>query len=294
MSKDFDNDQINAINIINKEESTIDIYIISCFHKIIWENKLLNLISPNKSVTSIITKIEQINKKNNNYIIKLHQININNNYNDIEKINLYLSHKKDDDLSLNVGDISIKLEEEKFYFKDINLELNDLKELKKIIKEDIVDDKNIKYYLELDFSTKLKIYKDFLEKNNIIKIYSPFLVNNFLFSAKNNIILYSDIITLFTLSNGNKSIINFFDNCYNFKYIFNKFKNENFNNLLGLYLSNKDEFNAQNEVYFNVDKNSKKSKNNVLVKKYKKDIDNFMSLFILIFEKDKIVDKKNY
>ena len=79
MSKDFENNKINSINIGHKEESSMDFYIISCFHKIIWDNKLLYLTSPNKSVISISTKIHHIYEKNNNYIIKLHQININNN-----------------------------------------------------------------------------------------------------------------------------------------------------------------------------------------------------------------------
>ena len=116
MNKDFDKNNINSINIGNKEESTIDFYIISCFDHIIWENKLLDLKSPNKSVTSIMTKTEQTYENNKNYLIKIHQISINKNDNDIEKINLFLS-SKNEDISLNLGEIEIKLEEDKFCLK---------------------------------------------------------------------------------------------------------------------------------------------------------------------------------
>ena len=76
--------------------------------------------------------------------------------------------------------------------------------------------------------------------------YSNFLVNNFLSSAKNELILYSDIITLFDLSHGNKSIVNFLDNCYNFKFIINRKKNFIFISLKNLYFKNKEKFNEQN------------------------------------------------
>ena len=220
MLEDYDDDKNNndnnLINIGDKDESNNNFYFISCFHNIIWGNKLLNITSTNKSVISITSKNEKIYEKNKNYMIKLHQIIINNNYNDVEKINLYLSDK-DDDILLYLGEITIKLEEDKFYFNDIIFDTNNIKQIKKIIKEEINDkNNNFKYYIELDFSTKLNIYNDYIEKNNL-KIYAPYLVNNFFSSAKNKLVLYSDIATLFTLSHGNKSLINFFDNCYNFK-----------------------------------------------------------------------------
>ena len=114
MSNDINKININAINIDNKEENLIKIYFISCFHTIIWENKLLDIFSSNKSVISIIIKNEEIYKKNKNYLIKLHQIIIKNNYNDIEKIALNLKNKSNN-FCLNLGEIIFKSEEENFF-----------------------------------------------------------------------------------------------------------------------------------------------------------------------------------
>ena len=221
------------------EDYNISIYTISCFQNEIWKNKELDITSPHKSITSIETVYEGNYDKNKNYLIKLHQININNNYNDIEKINLYLSNKNDNS-SYDLGEITIKLEEERFLFNNLKIELSDL-EKNKFIKEE-GNKNNNKHYLELNFSVKLKVYSNYIEKNNMKNKYSAFLVNNFLFSAKNQLILYSDIILLFTLSFGNKSIITFFEHCYNFKFFeFKVFgvKNTNFANLLERYLNNK-------------------------------------------------------
>lgn len=276
----------------NKEvDNNILIYIISCFHNKIWENKILDITSSNKSITSIMTKYEENYIKNKNYLIKLHQININNNYNDIEKLNLYLSNKNDNS-SIYLGEIIIKSEEERFFFNNLKLNLKDLEKNKYIKEEDINNKKIIDYSIELNFSMKLKIYCDYIENNNMKKLYSSILVNNFLFHAKNQLILYSDIILLFTLSYGNKSIINFLEHCYNFKFIINPIKNIDFVNLFSLYLNNKNSFIDDNITFLAEDKNFKKIKNSVIYKKYKKDIDNFMSLYILFYENEELLNKK--
>ena len=271
------------------EDYNISIYTISCFQNEIWKNKELDITSPHKSITSIETVYEGNYDKNKNYLIKLHQININNNYNDIEKINLYLSNKNDNS-SYDLGEITIKLEEERFLFNNLKIELSDL-EKNKFIKEE-GNKNNNKHYLELNFSVKLKVYSNYIEKNNMKNKYSAFLVNNFLYSAKNQLILYSDIILLFTLSFGNKSIITFFEHCYNFKFKIFTTKNTNFANLLGRYLNNKESFFEENIMFFSKDNNLKKIKNSIEYKKYRKDIDNFMSLYILFNENEKLLNKK--
>ena len=274
-------------NDIN-DEKIISIYIVSCFHNKIWENKLFYLTSPNKSIISIITKREERHPKRKNYLIQLHQININNNYNDIEKIALCLTNKNDN-ISLNLGEIIIKSDEERFFFNNLKFQSNDITKINEFCKEDINNNKNFDYYLELDFSTKLKIYYNYIEENNIKQKYSNFLVNNFLSSAKNEKILYSDIITLFSLSNGNKSIVNFLDNCYNFKFTINRETNSIiFINLKNLYFENKEKFNEQNIKFFSEDKKSKKIK----INNYKQDIDNFMSLYILFYEEKESLSSK--
>lgn len=232
---------LNIINDNIKDGTYIDIYFISCFNKIIWESKIFDLTSSNKSVVSIINKLEQDyhQKKNkkDNFLIILHQINIKNNYNDIEKISLSLSHKNKE-LSFNLGEIIVKSEEEKFFFNNLSFDSNSIKEIKELNEEHFINnDKDIDYSLNLNYSIKLKIFYDFIEKNKMIKNYSSFLVNDFLSSAKNETILYSDIITLFTLSQGNKSITTFFDNCYNFKFNINIFKNSNFIKLFNSYFN---------------------------------------------------------
>ena len=299
MLKEKDNN-LNIINDNIKDGTYIDIYFITCFHKIIWESKLFDLTSSNKSVVSIINKLEkdyhQKKDKNDNYLIILHQINIKNNYNDIEKISLLLSHKNND-ISLNLGEIILKSEEERFFFNNFSFESNKIKDIKEIKERELNinnNNKNINYYLELDYSMKLNIFYDFIQNNNMVDNYSSFLVNNYLFSAKNQVVLYSDIIKLFTLSHGKQNIITFFDNCYNFKFNIDKVNNINFTNLLNLYFENKDIINEKNEVFFYEEKKSKKVKNNTLFKKYKKDIDNFMSLYKLFNEKtkNKVFDKK--
>ena len=292
MQKNKDCNNINSINIDNSDNSRIDIYVISCFHNIIWNSNLFDLTSPDKSVISIINnKMEKNYAKNENYCIILHQINIKNNYNDIETISLFLSHKNKK-LSLNLGQFIIKSEENKFFFNDLNFDSNKIKEIKELNEAHL--NMNIGYFLNLNYSIKLTIFNDFIEKKKIIKKYSSFLVNNFFSSAKKELILYSDIIKLFTLSHGNKIITTFFDNCYNFKFKRNIFEDDTFNNLLNLYFDNNDSFNAQNEIFFYEEKKSKKVKNTNLFKKYKKDIDNFMYLYVLfsreIFDKKKILE----
>ena len=255
MLKEKDNN-LNIINDNNKDSTYIDIYFITCFHKIIWESKLFDLTSSNKSVVSIINKLEQDyhqkKDKNNNYLIILNQINIKNNYNDIEKISLLLSYKNND-ISLNLGEIILKSEEERFFFNNFSFESNKIKDIKEIKERELNinnNNKNINYYLELDYSMKLNIFYDFIQNNNMVDNYSSFLVNNYLFSAKNQVVLYSDIIKLFTLSHGKQNITTFFDNCYNFKFNIDKVNNINFTNLLNLYFENKDIINEKNEVFF--------------------------------------------
>ena len=101
-------------DVDNNDEKLISIYVVSCFHNKIWENKLFYIASSNRSIISIITKSEEKHYKNKEYLIHLHQININNNYNDIEKITLYLKNKNED-FSLDLGEIIIKSEEERFF-----------------------------------------------------------------------------------------------------------------------------------------------------------------------------------
>ena len=150
-----------------------------------------------------------------------------------------------------MGEIIIKSDEERFFFNNLKFQSNDITKINELFKEDVNNNKNFDYYLELDFSTKLKIYYNYIEKNNMKQKYPHFLVNNFLSSAKNEKILYSDIITLFSLSNGNKSIVNFLDNCYNFKFTINRETNNIiFINLKNLYFENKEKFNEQNIRFF--------------------------------------------
>ena len=66
-------DNLNSINIDKNKEDTIkDIYIISCFHNILWEKNLIKIISPNKSVISIVNKSEEKYDKKKNYLIILY------------------------------------------------------------------------------------------------------------------------------------------------------------------------------------------------------------------------------
>ena len=292
MLEQKDNNNINSINIDNNDNSCFDIYVISCFHNVIWKSNLFNMTFSNKSVISINNKEEHNYEEDKNYLIVIHQIIVKNNYNDIEKISLSLSHKNKE-LSFNLGEIIIKSEEEKFFFNNLSFDSNNIKEMKKLNEEPFINnDKDIDYSLYLKYSIKLKIFHDFIEKNKMIKQYSSFLVNDFLSSAKNESMLYSDIITLFTLSHGNKSITTFFDNCYNFKFTINKFKNSNFVELFNSYFKNKNSFNSQNEIFFYEEKNSKKVKNVNSFNKYKKDIDNFMNLFAIFSKDDKKLDTK--
>ena len=284
----------------NQKKIKFNAYCISCFHKEIWNKNLYTLGSNNPKIISIENSYEITLKNDKNFIVLIHKLNI---IEKIKKINLILKSKHTNK-SWNLNEITLNLDKEIILFSDLKINLNYLNEFIKDLKEncnaennDIIYffDDNSKISRNLKKDEKLNIYLEFLKKNKIDKEIKTNLVSQYFSTLKDdNEVMFSNIIELFNISFGTKEIIIFLDNYTKLNYNLDiKIENEEFTNILNLYKNESKDFYEDNEKYFKtvkiIDKNKEEANP---VKKYKKLLENFLTIYQLFYEESVNIKEK--
>ena len=257
-----------------EKQTNKDIYIISCFNNSILEKELFILKSTNKEVKSI----EDIDKKvliyDKKFYTIIHKINLEEG---IKALNLILISEENNKL-LNLNQINFNNGIPLVLFDDIDINQKELNEFRKDIKKQ-------EFVRILTASEKLKIfYEYFIQKNeqdiNKIKSIKNFLAIQYLNKCrKDNKIAFSDFIKVLclVLVYKEKSITHFLDIYENYDLEFDKFKNEEFENILNIY----DKVKNEKKEFLNNNNFGKSEKKNL--NEYEKALDNFISLYKLIY-----------
>ena len=277
-----------------KNKNKICLYCISCFHKYIWNNELYTLSSLNPEIISI----DIIQKENlfydNNFEVIIHKINLGEK---IKKINLILDSKMIQK-NWNLNEIIIKPEKEKVLLADLDINLNIRSEFIKDLKDFYKKDNNDNNLYKLDkisrilkLEEKLNIYLNFFNKVKIENELKQNLASQFLSTIKDDsLVIYSDILTIFTLAFGTKVIIEFLDKYTKFSYnLVDKVDNKDFNKILNLYKNDKNQFFKTNESYFKKIKNINKKEDSS--QKYDNLLENFITIYQLLYEETANIDK---
>ena len=268
------------------EEKNIDnkIYFIFCFHNDITEEKMISFQFKQNEIEKIEYEFSYEKEIAPNYIPKIYCVHLKKDQKRPKGLKLSVSF--DNSKFWEINEFSLK-DKTKFIFADIKLIDKNLYLFINYLTDEL-NKKNISrnnYCFNLDIEQKLNIYKKLLDKinfNNPEKInYNENLVYDFL---KNNFnkLFFSNAIILLCLGYNNKNIYSFLDISSKIIYIKDDFQNENFNKLLN-------EYNTKKDVFFQYIKENKKEK----FDKYEKLMNNFMNIYFIFYEKEKILNDKD-
>lgn len=284
-------DIINNINSkVNNNNSDSQIFIIICFHNELFKNRKISLKAKSNDVEIIELKYT-LKSEMEKYKPKVYSINFKENAKRPSYLNLSISFDFSDFWDLE--ELYIK-DKKKFIFADIKIVEKMIpffmEYLNNILKINNVLRKN--YILNLEFEDKLYIYKHYIDeiKENDEKVNISSLNDNLAYdfiaifkNNKLNKLRFSNAINLFTLSYKNQNIFSFL--LLSADIIYKIDKNVNLNNNYFLDLVNL--YNKKNDDLY------KPILNNKYYEKYIKLMDDFMMTYLLIYNKERIINDKN-
>ena len=268
-------------------EDKKEIFFITTFHYLIWDDNLSYFTSNNSQVGIISEEYRENSDINKNYIYRIFNVKFNkkrDNY-------LYLLYNDGDLLNLELKELYFK-DKKCFVFADLIIEDKNFLRLKNYLLQKIGNNNNItkdNYYLKVDNEQKLKFYKNYIddvfnrnegEKNK----YYEYLAHDFISTIKKirvYEIYFSTAANLFILSQNNKNIISFLDICSNFIY-------------------KKDDINKDFSMILNDYINDDIELSNILIKhdkfdkydNYKKILDNFLLTYYTLYQKEILFNDK--
>ena len=261
------------------------IFFISCFHKDLLDENLFN---------SLQVEIENIQFQYSfklealpNHIPKVYLINFKKN----QKRPKYLN------LSVNFGSTAFQLnqlslsDKKRFIFGDIKISDKNINDCINYINNKLKINSIMKnnFCFLLDYEQKLNIFincidKIYNENEKKLTEYSDNLAYDFLNVCKNDInkFNFSTAINIFTLSYKNKNLFQFLDIMPKISYNKDNFSNNYFLELLNCFNNNNNSFFEPITKYKYKDKHEH----------YKKLMNDFIYIFLLLYEKEKIINDK--
>ena len=276
------------------------IYFISCFNKSVWDKKIgLRIKNTNITVANVFIKNFFFIKKE--YHAYIHKVK----YNDFNQLFLQVYIFDDDNKDLEWDLKKINLKEGKRLYCN-NLEINpDYKihfsnyfnnNQEEQNELDIDNNLSDVFYKSLNTKERLELYlkyfmKEEKELNDYIK---KELVELFVSNCKeNNIIEYSELIKIFSLSFKTKKIKDVLDVYPSLNIQLDvKIEDKAFNIILDMYKKNNNSFLEENKAFFIIKKEKgEKDENKKQNEKYKKLLENFMILYQLFYEAPERIEK---
>ena len=284
---------------VEKKNKEYIIYFISCFNKSIW-NKKIGLRNKENEITAsnVFEKIMNFNK--DEYRAYIHKISIK----DLNELVLQVFLKDKDNIILEWNLNKIILNEEKRLYFD-NLYINSsyfahfsnfFNDNKEDLNKDDNDNQINKFYKNLKSKERLDLYLEYFMKeekelNDYIK---KDLVEEFFSNCKeNNIIEYSKLLKIFSLSFKTKKIKDFLDVYPNLNIQFDeKIEDKSFDEILDMYINNNNSFFEENKKFFIIQKGKKeKDEEKKQNEKYKKLLENFIIIYQLLYENPEKIEK---
>ncbi len=142
-------------------EDKKEIFFITTFHYLIWDDNLSYFTSNNSQVGIISEEYRENSDINKNYIYRIFNVKFNkkrDNY-------LYLLYNDGDLLNLELKELYFK-DKKCFAFADLIIEDKNFLRLKNYLLQKIGNNNNItkdNYYLKVDNEQKLKFYKNYID-----------------------------------------------------------------------------------------------------------------------------------
>ena len=309
--KDHNNGKLSIIsndliNINKNNAQFYKIYFVSCFHKKFIDN-IINFYSLSENELELEFKKVVPNNPEYSYII--YSCKFNKNSKIQKKLGLGII-MKNDEKNYHFKEIIINPEKNKFIF-DILKFKNEFDLIQILDNENKIPSLNSQnyYFLDLNIDIIFSFYFDYLEFLNnqnidnkiFLKETSKYLINNYLtiINSKNNKKEFRDLASLikfFVLCYNNEEILLFCDNFVNLK-INIKIKqlvliDNKFLEILKIYENEKNNFFIP--LFCSLKNMENTKKKSMLIEKYSKILDNFINIYYIIYEKQKIIiDEKN-
>ena len=286
--KEGKNQKVHKKSIKLSEDSTI--FFISCFHKELSDENLIQFYSPKEEIQSIEYQYSLELEIIPNHIPRVYLVRFRKELKRPKSLVLSVSFGTTTFYELNEFNLRDK---KRFIFGDIKLIEKKIQRLINYINNDLNKNyiKRNNYCFNLEFEHKLSIYKNFIDKfyndkKEKLTEYSENLAYDFLGVYKNNInkLNFSNAVNIFTLSYKNRNLFQFLDFSPKIVYYKDIINNNLFLEISNTYNTKKNEFFEPLSKITNTEKNEH----------YKKLMNDFMLTYIILYEKEKIINDKKF